>query len=75
MCAILEHSQSPETVLARVEVVILETVHLAISLVAAVTDGTDERLVPALGLLKRKTEVDCIVDGKVTLTTCQLDSL
>lgn len=68
MGTVLKHTQTVLAVLSRVQVVVLETVHLAVTLRATRTDGTHIRARALLCLLESETVVNRIVDGKVTLT-------
>lgn len=68
MGTVLKHAQTVLSVLARVQVVVLEAVHLAVTLRATGTDGAHVRARTLLGLLERETVVDRVVDSKVALT-------
>lgn len=66
--AILKHAQTVLSVLAGVQVVVLKTVHLAVTLCAASADGAHVRARALLGFLERETVVDRVMDSKVALT-------
>jgi hypothetical protein len=69
MRPVLEHAESVLSVLARIEVVVLEPVHLPVSLGASCAHGTDERTRTLLGLLDGQAEIHRVVDGEVALAT------
>lgn len=64
---VLEHAQTILPMLSRVQVVVLETVHLAVTLRAAGTDSAHVRSRTLLRLLECETVVDRVVNSKVAL--------
>jgi hypothetical protein len=67
MGAVLKHAETILAMLSRVEVVVLQAVHLAVALGAPSTNSTDIRARAFLGFFEGKTVVNGVVNGKVAL--------
>lgn len=68
MCAVLQHPKTVLTVLAGIEVVVLQTVHLPVSLGAAGADGTHKWSITLFGLFNRHAQIYSFVNREIALT-------